>query len=91
MPRKSSSPTLSWILCRKNDHPISRDLPIYRKSLLFFTGLKHKILLPTDPVSFATGKLYDTNDNVIEGKEAFFRDNAAMLMKIQIDSSKFNN
>ena len=60
-------------------------------SELFFTGLKHKILLPTDPVSFATGKLYDTNDNVIEGKDAFFRDNAAMLMKIQIDSSKFNN
>ena len=53
--------------------------------------MKHKILLPTDPVSFATGKLYDTNDNVVEGKDAFFRDNAAMLMKIQIDSSKFNN
>ena len=60
-------------------------------SELFFTGKKHKILLPTDSVSFATGKLYNTNDEVVDGKDEFFRNNAALLMKIQIDSSKFNN
>lgn len=60
-------------------------------SELFYTGLKYKTLLPTDPVSFATGKLYDTDDNVVDGRDKFFRDNAATLMKIQIDSSKFNN
>ena len=60
-------------------------------SELFYTGLKHKILLPTDPVSFATGKLYNTRDEIIDGKDNFFRDNAATMMQIQIDSSKFNN
>lgn len=60
-------------------------------SELFYTGAKHKILLPTDPVSFATGKLYNTNDEVVSGKDDFFRSNASTLMKIQINSSKFNN
>ena len=60
-------------------------------SELFYTGLTHKTLLPTDPVSFATGKLYNTDDQVIEGKNEFFRNNAATLMQIQIDSEKFNN
>ena len=60
-------------------------------SELFYTGLTHKTLLPTDPVSFAIGKLYNTEDQVIEGKNEFFRNNAATLMQIQIDSEKFNN
>ena len=60
-------------------------------SELFYTGLTHKTLLPTDPVSLATGKLYNSEDQVIEGKNEFFRNNAATLMQIQIDSEKFNN
>ena len=57
---------------------------------LFFVGKQHKILLPTTSVSAATTKLYDINDNVVEGKDKFFSDNVSTLMKIQIDSQRFN-
>ena len=57
---------------------------------LFFVGKTHKMLLPTTSVSAVTNKLYDNNDKEIDGKEKFFADNIKTLMKIQIDSQRFN-
>ncbi|MBO5991077.1 MAG: sulfatase-like hydrolase/transferase [Lentisphaeria bacterium] len=59
-------------------------------SELFFIGSKHKILLPTTSLSSATNKLYDINDKEVEGKDKFFADNVSLLMKIQLDSQRFN-
>ena len=57
---------------------------------LFFVGLQRKIMLPTTSVSSVTNKLYDINDKPVDGKDKFFADNVSTLMKIQMDSQRFN-
>ena len=57
---------------------------------LFFVGQQRKILLPNNPIVSATSKLYDIDDKLVDGKEQFFADNVATLMKIQMDSQRFN-
>ena len=57
---------------------------------LFFSGEKYKLLLPTSSISAVTNKFYDSNDKEIDGKEKFFTENIDTLMKIQIDSQRFN-
>ena len=57
---------------------------------IFYVGQKYKIMLPTSSVSAVTNKLYDINDNIVNGKDKFFAENVSTLMKIQMDSQRFN-